>query len=391
MAIQDFTAGQILTAAQMDSLQANDYNWTVSNKTASYTLAATDKGTRVVMNSASATTITVNTNIFAAGDVLWIQNINSGTCTITAGTCTVNTAGSLALSQWQGGSLYFTSASTAIFFLAGGSSYGTATGGSSSSITVNGINYTLLTFTSDGNLVVSKEGLFDVLLVGGGGGSGNAAGNAEEGGGGGGSVVAAAGSAAIYLPAGTIAIDVGAGGAEATSGSVSTLMHIAARGGGFGGSRSVPTGTSGGNGGGGAYPNAAGGSGATAFTSGTINTSLNTYQGYSGGTGANDAGAGGGGGAAANGGNASGQNGGTGGNGIDISGFITGATYYAGAGGGGSGLASGGAAGNGGVAGKANGAGTGNNGVNYGAGGGGAYNNTGGSGAAGVVYVRFKV
>jgi 3D (Asp-Asp-Asp) domain-containing protein len=116
MAIQDFTAGQILTAAQMDSLQANDYNWTVSTKTASYTLVAADKGTRVVMNNASATTITVNTNIFAAGDILWIQNINTGTATITAGTCTVNTAGSLALAQWQGGTLYFTSASTAIFF-----------------------------------------------------------------------------------------------------------------------------------------------------------------------------------------------------------------------------------------------------------------------------------
>ena len=119
MAIQDFTAGQVLTAAQMDSLQANDYNWTVSTKTASYVLVAADKGTRVVMNAAGATTITVNTSIFAAGDTLFIQNINSGTCTITAGTCTVNTAGSLALAQWQGGVLYFTSASTAIFFFSG--------------------------------------------------------------------------------------------------------------------------------------------------------------------------------------------------------------------------------------------------------------------------------
>jgi hypothetical protein len=46
MAIQDFTVGQVLTAAQMDSLQANDYNQTVSTKTADYTLVASDKGTR---------------------------------------------------------------------------------------------------------------------------------------------------------------------------------------------------------------------------------------------------------------------------------------------------------------------------------------------------------
>jgi len=116
MAIQDFTAGQILTAAQMDDLQSNDYNQTVSNKVASYTLVAADKGTRVVMSNASATTITVNSGLFAAGDTLVLQNIGAGTTTVTAGTCTVNTAGSLALAQWQGGTLYFTSASAAIFF-----------------------------------------------------------------------------------------------------------------------------------------------------------------------------------------------------------------------------------------------------------------------------------
>jgi hypothetical protein len=116
MAIQDFTAGQVLTAAQMDALQANDYNQTVSNKVASYTLVAADKGTRVVMSNASATTITVNTSLFTAGDTLFIQNIGAGVCTITAGTATVTSASSLALAQWQGGTLYFTSASAAIFF-----------------------------------------------------------------------------------------------------------------------------------------------------------------------------------------------------------------------------------------------------------------------------------
>ena len=116
MAIQDFTAGQVLTAAQMDSLQANDYNWTVSTKTVSYVLVAADKGTRVVMNSASATTITVNTNLFAAGDTLYLQNIGAGTCTVTAGTATVTSAGPLAIPQWGSGTLYFTSASASIYF-----------------------------------------------------------------------------------------------------------------------------------------------------------------------------------------------------------------------------------------------------------------------------------
>jgi hypothetical protein len=43
--------------------------------------------------------------------------------------------------------------------------YGVATGGSSSDpITVSSENYTLLTFTSDDNLVVSSGGLFDVVV-----------------------------------------------------------------------------------------------------------------------------------------------------------------------------------------------------------------------------------
>jgi hypothetical protein len=125
MALQTFTAGQILTAAQVTALQANDYNQTVSNKVASYVLAAADRGTRVVMNLGTATTITVNSGLFTAGDTLYIQNIGAGVCTITAGTATVTSSGSLALAQWQGGTLYFTSASAAIFYAAGVSSTAT--------------------------------------------------------------------------------------------------------------------------------------------------------------------------------------------------------------------------------------------------------------------------
>lgn len=120
MAIQSFSVGQVLTAAQVNALQANDYNQTVSNKTASYTLVAADKGTRITMSSTSATTITVNQSLFSAGDTLFIQNINTGVSTITAGTATVTTSASLALAQWEGGTLYFTSASAAIFFKSDG-------------------------------------------------------------------------------------------------------------------------------------------------------------------------------------------------------------------------------------------------------------------------------
>lgn len=117
MAKQTFTTGQVLTAAQMTSLQQTAMGGgSTTAKTTSYTLVAADAGTVVQMNSASATTITVNTALFAAGDTVQIQNIGAGVCTVTAGTATVNTAGSLALSQYEGGQLYFTSASASIFF-----------------------------------------------------------------------------------------------------------------------------------------------------------------------------------------------------------------------------------------------------------------------------------
>jgi hypothetical protein len=115
MAKQTFTSGQVLTAAQVNALQANDYNQTVSTKTGSYTLVAADAGTKIVMDSASATTITVNTSLFAAGDTLTILNIGAGVCTITAGTATVSSTGSLALTQFGGGTLYFTSAGVSVF------------------------------------------------------------------------------------------------------------------------------------------------------------------------------------------------------------------------------------------------------------------------------------
>ena len=253
--------------------------------------------------------------------------------------------------------------------------YGVATGGTSSSITVSGQNYTLLSFTSDSNLVVSSAGLFDVLLVGGGGGSSAPySGAYATGGAGGGFVLGITTTCTVYLTAATYSVDVGAGGAIGTNGSPSIFLDFNAIGGGFGG-------TLGANGGAGAN----GGGGLGGYGAGS---SLIPTLGYSGGaSGANQAG-GGGGGMSSAGGAAGANNGGTGGNGIQISGF-TGTSYYAGAGGGGGGNSGGGAAGNGGVAGVTSGAS--NAGVNYGAGAGGTFGGSGAAGAAGAVLVRFKV
>jgi len=127
MAKQTFTTGQVLTAAQMTSLQQTAMlGGSASAKVASYTLVAADAGTAITMSNASATTITVNTALFAAGDTVQITNLGAGVCTITAGTATVNTSASLALAQYESGTLNFTTTSAAIFIKGAGTASSTS-------------------------------------------------------------------------------------------------------------------------------------------------------------------------------------------------------------------------------------------------------------------------
>jgi hypothetical protein len=150
MAKQTFSVGQVLTAAQMTSLQQTAMGGgAASSKTANYVLVAADAGTAISMTSTSATTITVNTGLFSAGDTVFIQNLGSATCTITAGTATVNTAGSLILPQYDAGILYFVSASSAIF-------YDYIQVGATSPLTTKGDLYTFS--TSDTRLGVGANG-----------------------------------------------------------------------------------------------------------------------------------------------------------------------------------------------------------------------------------------
>jgi hypothetical protein len=149
MAKQTFTTGQVLTAAQMTSLQATALGGgDTTAKVASYVLVAADAGTTVAMNAAGATTITVNTGLFAAGDTVFIQNRGAGACTVTAGTATVATAGSLILPQNDAGILYFTATGAAIF-------YDYIQAGAVSPLTTKGDLYTFS--TSDARLAVGAN------------------------------------------------------------------------------------------------------------------------------------------------------------------------------------------------------------------------------------------
>ena len=207
----------------LDYKVANLESRPVETKTVSYVLVAADVNKRIVMNNAGATTITVNDGVFAAGDTVWIHNIGAGTTTVTAGTATVDTAGSLDVGQWEGGSLYFTSASSAIFFRGGGAvSSANFTDTATGTYTDSGTNYKYLTFTSSGTLTVDRAGYADVLMIGGGGSGG---GRFYAGAGGAGAYV----EDTILLDALTYTITIGAGGSgnpigtPSTSGSASVI------------------------------------------------------------------------------------------------------------------------------------------------------------------------
>jgi hypothetical protein len=378
-----FVAAQTLTAQQLNDIT----NLPINDQTASYTAVVGDAGKRIVMNVASANTVTINNSIFTTGDTLFIANKGAGISTLTAGAgVTINTSGSLALAQHGGGTLVALSASVFTFFSGGAVGAGVATGGSSSSITVGGINYTLLTFTSDSTLTVTKSGLFDLFICSGGGGGGRDAGGAAGSRGGGGGAGGVLQLTNVYLSANQT-VTVGAGGAAGTDGANGTpgasskVGDFQAMQGGGGASVSGAPSES---------ATCAGGS----MGGGTKNTTFNTLgQGNKGGLGSSpDAGAGGGG-KGAVGGDGSGTTGGAGGAGTDVSTFIGGSALFKAAGAGGAGnttLGTGGSSigGNGGTSGtNATSAA-----ANTASGGGGAASNrTAGAGGSGIVYVRFKV
>ena len=197
MAKQTFTAGQTLTAQQMNDLQTNDFNLSVSTKTADYTLAVDDRGTRVAANGTATITFTVPNNVFTAGDTVAFHNINSGSLTVAAGTGVTLNALSTSIVQWQGATLYATSTSSFILFPTGGAMKTTK----------------VARFTADGTWTVPAGVTYAVAHIrGGGGGSGGS----TDGG--------AGGTSSVAFASGTVSATGGnLGNPTATGGSTSYL------------------------------------------------------------------------------------------------------------------------------------------------------------------------
>lgn len=268
----------------------------------------------------------------------------------------------------------------------GGSNLPVAIGGTSSSITAGGLDYTLLQFTSTGSLVVSNGGLFDFVVVGGGGkapgnGWANQGYHRNDGAGG-------AGQALTYtnieVPAGTYTVTVG--GSQGTS-EITTLAipsqnsqtSLRASSGGVGGNwhgtggannGSLSTGSGGGGGLNGPFPYGGAGDPGVGASAGSA-AAAHSYGGAGGGAGAAASTT-------------------TGGAGLDFGPFLgAGTTYLGGGGSSGSNGARAGGAGGGGAGGTSGSANTGGGGGSQRVDGAQDGNGSVGNGGSGVVYVRF--
>lgn len=86
MTIQQFVAGQTLTAAQMNTLQASDFNYSINTQSGtSYTLVLADFGTLIKFTNSGSITVTIPSDSsvnFQVGDVVSIVLDSIGTLNV---------------------------------------------------------------------------------------------------------------------------------------------------------------------------------------------------------------------------------------------------------------------------------------------------------------------
>jgi hypothetical protein len=243
-----------------------------------YSFVAADFTKLVTFSNASPVAVTLPleaTVSWPAGTTLRLLNQGAGTVTV-AGAVGVTINGTpLTLAQYKGAALIKTGTDTWTF---APFSSGVGAADFSNAATGSYSGYKYLTFTASGTITITTAGFADIVVCAGGGGGGN------SGAGGAGGVLAPA--TTVYLPAGTLTVTVGAGGAKSTTGNVSRIDQYFAVGGGTCSPGNDP-GYGGGSGGGGdgAISSADGTDGAANTGGGGGSSYASTTRGRTGGSG----------------------------------------------------------------------------------------------------------
>jgi len=90
MAAITFVTGEVLTAAQMNALNALAFN---AQTGTTYTLVAADKDKLVTTSNGAAITVTIPTGVFTAGQSINVQSIGVGLTTISGAAVTITSTG----------------------------------------------------------------------------------------------------------------------------------------------------------------------------------------------------------------------------------------------------------------------------------------------------------
>ena len=157
-----FVSGSVLTAS---SLNTAFNTATIATATTNYTVGSANAGELVLLNSASAGTVTIPldaTYSFPVGSIVGLYNSGSATWTVaTAGTAATVSGSATTLAQYSSATLLKTAANTWYIAQGGGGSIPKASvsGGTSSSYTSGGITYAVNTFTASGTLTVANSGV----------------------------------------------------------------------------------------------------------------------------------------------------------------------------------------------------------------------------------------
>jgi len=94
MAAITFVTGEVLTAAQMNALNALAFNAQVGT---TYTLVAADKDKLVTTSNGAAVTVTIPTGVFTVGQSINVQSIGVGLTTISGAAVTITSTGASAI------------------------------------------------------------------------------------------------------------------------------------------------------------------------------------------------------------------------------------------------------------------------------------------------------
>ena len=232
----DFTAGEVLAAADLNDTFASKVDYSTPTNAQSgtaYTFVADDAQRITTASNGSAVTLTIppqSSVTWGAATILRVVNYGAGALTIAGGSGVTVTNATKTLAPYESAALVRTGSNawTLLPFSGGGLSAADFSDAATGTYTDgDGIDWKYKTYTASGNLTTTKAGLMDIMVLGGGAGGMTNNSSWKAGGGGGGLRWGT-----FTVAATTYTITVGGGGGAQANGNASNCGDVIKVGGG---------------------------------------------------------------------------------------------------------------------------------------------------------------